>query len=262
MMLNMSDINHNIKRIIINIDSGGFSASIMESAVILASRLQANLCGLFIEDTELLQLANLPFTREITLHTALFRDLSSSSMERNLNAIAAQMRQTLEEMATISDVGCSFRTVRGPRLESVIKESEDSQLILIMPKKRLTENRYHAKPADKSHPIVLFYDGSLQAHRAVRVIKSMNNTHSVMKRLLVLTTSQAVEDELLEQLPVDQFQVKCLHLSEYNISDIIDLVRTQTPGLVILPMENILLKQEGEVRRLLDMLSCLLILVR
>jgi hypothetical protein len=257
----MNDVEHKITRIIINVDSGGFSSSIMESAVILASRLQANLCGLFIEDTELLQLANLPFTREVTLHTAIIRDMSSSSMERNLNAIASQMRLTMEELARISNVGCSFRTVRGPRLESIIRESEDYQLILMMPKKRLIESRRHVASTDKNHPIILFYDGSLQAQRAVNVIKSMDNGPHI-KHLLVLTTGQAVEDELLEQFPENQYHVKCLHLSEYNIPDILDLVRTQTPGLVILPMENILLRQAGEVRRLLDKLSCLLILVR
>lgn len=257
----MNDKDQNITRIIINVDCGGFSSSIMESAVILAARLQANLCGLFIEDTELLQLANLPFTREITLHTALSRDLSSRSMERHLNAMAAQMRQTMEELARISNVGYSFRTVRGPRMESVIKESEDSQLILMMPNKRLTESRQDIISAARHHPVVLFYDGSLQARRAVRVIKSMNNGYT-MKRLLVLTTSQSVEDELLEQFPSSEYQVKCLHVSEYNIADIISLVKAQSPGLVILPLENILLKQGGEVRRLLDVLSCLLILVR
>ncbi len=257
----MNDTNHNIERIIISVDCGGFNISIMETAVILASRLQANLCGLFIEDTELLQLANLPFTREITLNTALSRDLSSRSIERNLNAVAAQMRQVLEEMSELSHVGCSFRTVRGPRLESVIRESEDYQLILMTPKKRLTEDRDRTVSTDRSRPVVLFYDGSLQAHRAVRVIKSMN-AEAAMRPLLVLTTSQSKEDEVLEQLPPGKYQVKCLHVDEYNIINIINVVKAHSPGLVILPLENILLKQGGEVRRLLDVLSCLLILVR
>jgi hypothetical protein len=260
-MHNINDLDHDIKRIIVSVDAAGISSSTLETAVLLASRLQADLCGLFIEDSELLQLAKLPFTREITLHTALCRDLSSISIERNLNAMATQMRHTLEQLAKISSVVCSFRTVRGPRLESVLKESVEFQLVLMTPAKRLAESRRHVTATINSHPIVLFYDGSLQARRAIRVIKSMSNGAN-MKHLLVMTTNHSAEVEVLEQLPASQYHLKFQYVTEYDMSKIITLLKMQSPGLVILPLEDILLKQEREVTKLLDVLSCPLILVR
>ncbi len=257
----MADMDTSIKRIIINVDSGSISVSSMESAVVLASRLQANLCGLFIEDTELLQLANLPFTREITLHTAHSRELSSRSIERNLLARAAEVRESLQALAEMSNVGFSFRTVRGPRLESVFKEAEEYQLILMMPTKRLTNLRHHAALADRRHPVVIFYDGSVQSKRAIAVIKSMNNDPSI-KHVLALTTSQSAEEEVLQELPEQHFNVRCISIEDFSIEDIIKLARIQTPGLMILPIENSLLKQGPQLRRLLDALSCMLILVR
>jgi len=260
-MHNTIDLNHDVKRIIVSFDAGGFSPSTMETAVLLASRLQADLCGLFVEDTELLQLANLPFTREITLNTALSRDLNSISIERNLNALATRMRHSLEEMANISNVVCSFRTVRGPGLESVINESEEFQLVLLMPKKRLTETWRHIATPVNNHPIVLFYDGSVSAHRALKVIKSISGD-AKMKHLLVLTTHQSAEVEVLEQLPLSQYSIKFHYVPDYNVTDIAALLKMQSAGLVILPLEAILLKQAREVTMLQDVLSCPLILVR
>ncbi len=260
MISGMNDLNHTIKRIIVNVDVGGFSLSAMESAVILASRLRADLCGLFIEDAELLELANLPFTREITLHTTQSRALSGSSIERNFIAMASQMRHTLENLAKLSDVVCSFRTIRGTRLESVIRESEDFQLILIFPKKRLTAPAYQDVTTSNSRPIVLFYDGSTQASSAVKVIKSLND-HKTIKQLLVLATSQTAEAEILDQLSSTDYRIKFEQVQDYHIADIINRVKKQPAGLVILPLEDILQKQLGGLKTLLDTLSCPLILV-
>lgn len=257
--MNYSD--HDIKRIIVSVDAGGFNLSTLEATVLLASYLQADLCGLFIEDTDLLQLANLPFTREITLHTGMSRDLNSSSIESNLMAMAAHMRQTLEALTKISNVGCTFRTVRGPRLESVIKESEEYQLALMLPKKRLTEYRRDVTVTANNRPIVLFYDDSLQARRALQVIRSLSNDVNV-KHLLIMATTQAADIEIAKQLPASQYHLSIQHVSEYNIRDVINLLKSHSPGMVILPLEDILLKQGREVRKLLDVLACPLVLVR
>ena len=261
MIKSMINPDHTIKRIIVSMDTGGVNPAAMESIVVLASRLQAELCGLFVEDTALLQLANLPFTREVTLLTALSRDLSGTSMEKNLSATAVQMQRTLERLAQLANVVCSFRTVRGPRLESVIRESNDFQVLVLMPKKRLTEGMRQVPKVDKDHPLVLFYDGSALAHNAAGIIRSLN-TSSTMKQLLVLTTSDAAAEEIHQQFPSSHYHVRYEHIQGYDINELITLVRRQAPGLVILPLQDILLRQGAALGKLLDVLSCPLILVR
>ena len=257
----MNDVSHTIEHIIVSVDACGFSSSAMETAISIASRLQADLCGLFVEDSELLELAKLPFTREITLHTRKYRDLSSDSIERNFIVLASQMRHTLEKLAKISDVACSFRTIRGSRLESIIRESEDFQLILMMPTKRLTEHSCHYANISHSRPIVLYYDGSIQARSAVRIIKLLN-TDTEMKRLLVLSSFPSVEAEVKEQFPSDGYQVKYQQIESHYIPDLINILKQQPATLVFLPMDDMLFKQHGEFRILQNTLSCPLVLVR
>lgn len=257
----MHDISPVIKRILVSVDSGGFSSSAMQSAVMLASRLQADLCGLFIEDQELLELARLPFTREITLHTTQSRDLSGAAIERHFIVMANQMRLTLEKLAKTSDVVCSFRTIRGAHLESVINESDDFQLLLLLPKKRLTERTHQGVSTGKARSIVLFHDGSTPMSNIVQVIKSLNDNET-MKKLLVLTTMKPDAEEILNELPSTHYQINFQQVQGYDIRDIVNRVKQESAGLVILPLGYILLQQREAFRKLIDAFSCPIILMR
>lgn len=261
MMTSMNDVSRTIKRIIVSVETGGFNSSAMQSAVILASRLQADLCGLFIEAPELLEIARLPFTREITLHTTQSRDLSGAAIERHFIAMANQMRHTIEKMAKISNVACSFRTIRGSHLESMISESDDFQLLLILPKKRLTELTHQETSTSKTQSIVLFYDGSVPVSNIIRVIKSLND-NKAMKKLLVLTARESDIEEILNELPSTHYQINFQQVQGYDIGDIINRVKQQSAGLVILPLGGIVQQQRGVFKKLIDTLSCPLILMR
>lgn len=92
-------------------DASAGSRSALEAAVRLASRLEAELEGLFVEDVNLLRLAGLPFARAFgaggasRLDEAEMREALRAHAERAERAMAAAIRGT--------GVSWRFRTARG-----------------------------------------------------------------------------------------------------------------------------------------------------
>jgi nucleotide-binding universal stress UspA family protein len=102
-----------IRRILVALDASPHSLAALDMAVDLASRVQAELAGLFVEDIELLRMAELPSTREIADTTAKPIPLNRSIMERKLRAQSEQIRNAVEAAAHHAQIPWSFQTVRG-----------------------------------------------------------------------------------------------------------------------------------------------------
>jgi len=56
-----------IRRILVAMDTLSDNQAVLESAAELAAQLEAELTGLFVEDTDLLQAAELPVSLEVML---------------------------------------------------------------------------------------------------------------------------------------------------------------------------------------------------
>ena len=93
----MSLLNHEpaVAQILFALDAASHNLDSVESAVTLAVRLQAELQGLFVEDTDLLRIAELPFAREVVGPSGHERQLSGNHMARSLRAQASQARELL-----------------------------------------------------------------------------------------------------------------------------------------------------------------------
>ena len=92
----------------------------IEAAVDLASRLRAELSAMFVEDADLLNLADYPFHREIGLHGRVARAPARQAIENELRAFARQAERHLAETAKRQRVRWSFTTSHG-RIEDQIK---------------------------------------------------------------------------------------------------------------------------------------------
>jgi nucleotide-binding universal stress UspA family protein len=98
-----------IRRILVALDASRQSVAALQVAADLASHLEAELVGLFVEDINLLRLAELPFAREVGSYSATRRRLNTRQVERQLKVQAERARRALEAYADRASVRWSLR---------------------------------------------------------------------------------------------------------------------------------------------------------
>lgn len=123
------DRTFKIRRILVALDASPHSMAALAAAVELAARLEAELLGLFVEDVELLRLADSPYARELLYPLATEAPLNRASMESKLRAQSEQARQALAAAAKHSQVRWSFRTVRGDVASEVLAAATEADLL-------------------------------------------------------------------------------------------------------------------------------------
>lgn len=102
-----------IERIIVLLDSSRAARVALDAAAELAARRHAHLLGLFVENTDLLRSASLPFGREIGFTSGRIRPLSTADMERRLRQQAEEARRLLAAAGRRRAVEWSLQVCRG-----------------------------------------------------------------------------------------------------------------------------------------------------
>ncbi|HET8701990.1 MAG TPA: universal stress protein [Nitrococcus sp.] len=102
-----------VERIIVLLDSSRAARAALAAAAELAARREARLLGLFVEDTDLLRSASLPFGREIGFTSGRIRPISTTDMERRLRQQAEEARHLLAMAGRRRAVEWSLQVCRG-----------------------------------------------------------------------------------------------------------------------------------------------------
>ncbi|MDQ7029826.1 MAG: universal stress protein [Ardenticatenia bacterium] len=101
-----------IRHILVALDLSAHSRAALDAAVELAAALRADVRGLFVEESEVLALGDLP-AFEVGLYSAALRPLSREYLEQQLRVLARRAEAMLAEVAGSRQVRWSFHTVRG-----------------------------------------------------------------------------------------------------------------------------------------------------
>lgn len=107
------------------------SRTAIDAAVDLAFRLRAELNAMFIEDANLLDLAEYPFLRQIGLHGTISRHQERQAVESELRAFARHAERHLAETANRRHVRWSFTTARGS-IEDQIRTAGSAVDLLVV----------------------------------------------------------------------------------------------------------------------------------
>jgi len=110
----------NTRRILVAADGSSESRAVLAAAARLAASMEAELAGLFVEDVELLRLAGLPFVREASVSSGVFRLLEASDVERQFRVAAERAREAFREAAAPWGLRSSFRVVRGRVIPEIL----------------------------------------------------------------------------------------------------------------------------------------------
>lgn len=178
--------------ILVAINAARRCADTLGMAVALAASIGAELEVVFVEDEDLLRLADLPVTREVDRISGIAREMSSQSIVRALRCEVAQLRREIERLAKPSSLRSTVRVVRGRYLTEALSASAGVDVAFVHGNRRaLAGERLPARPtrADAASrapatakrpgaamPLWTLFEGSAASTRALKVALMLART--------------------------------------------------------------------------------------
>jgi len=120
-----------MKRLVVALDASQESMVALATAADLAISLKADLRGVFIEDIELLRIADLPVVREVLYPCGTGCRIDAERLMRQLRAQASQARQALASICEKRHITWSFDTVRGNVESEILSAANDADLLIL-----------------------------------------------------------------------------------------------------------------------------------
>ena len=220
------------RRITLTIDADSYTQATVDIAVAMAASLNARLQGLFIEDTDLLRMVDLPCSTEITFPFARERALNKSSLERSLRALGAQARDYLAKSAERSCVQWNFSTISGKRSEAGLASTDESELLIIG-----QASSYHIMPAmlhPHSRRILVINDHSPSLSAALKVV--LNQTAATAMEIVLIGGNQDKRHESPENIEKTMRDVPNLSITRLQSNDVGQIIKlvAMSPDYVII----------------------------
>lgn len=263
---------HLTRRVLLALDSSMPTSLALAEAARLARRLDAELTALFIEDVNLLNIAELPLARHINLLSGGSEPVDRAMMEARLRAQAEQSRRAVAAVAEQAGLRWSFRIVRGRIAEAVIAAANDQDLLLIGwtarggGQGRLARVRLRHRPRSQAsslvrqiaiatgrpvmllrggeildRPVALVFDGSPGAARALTAAAALATL--ARQKLVVLIVGAADLAELAAALLADTGlkDAEYRSLRDMTVGGICDARARADAGIVVLDAESAVL---------------------
>ena len=220
------------------------------------SRIEAELLGLFVEDVELLRLADSPHAREILYPSAREARLSRPGMELRLRIQSERARNALAAAAESAHVPWSFRTVRGQVASELMAAAGAADLLALGMRgwscgSQMRIGSTALQLATSAIPVLLhptsrtsgqprllvYYDDSPAAKRALLAAGQLvEDGGSVTILLAAASTDQArsVESEIALTLKGRNLTIRFQWIVPNDEASLSRALREEQPGLLIL----------------------------
>jgi nucleotide-binding universal stress UspA family protein len=272
-----------IRRILVALDASPHSLAALDAAVELAARFEAQLEGLYVEDINLLRLAELPFAQEVGLFSARRRRLDLQELERQLRAQTVRIQRTFRGATAQAEITCTFRVSRGAVASEVVTAASGSDVVILgrsgwtlTPSRRLgstVRQILHQAPgmalilqqgSRLSPPVLVVYDGSPLGHKALGAAVALLEAGDHLVVLLLtdgLARAEVLRQEAGEALRAYDLDLRYRVLSESNVPRLVRLIHAEQGGTLVLPARLALFEEEA-LLLLLDEVDIPVLLVR
>lgn len=250
-----------IRRILVALDASSSCAEGVKTAGDLATRLGAELAGLFVEDIDLLRAAAFPFVRECGYLGTGVRRIEPDQLEGQLRVQAERMRKILEETASERKLPCHFSVIRGSVARELISAGMEADLIImgrsgrsllgpghlgsaareVIARRRGSTLILHQKSAKPDYPMVV-YDGTAAARKALGAATLFMADEAMDLRIFLLADTkeqaEAYREEVNQVLKTLGRRAKFRLLISSSPSVIAHFVNLESTGLLLLPGER------------------------
>ncbi len=120
-----------LRRILVPLDASAHSRAALEAAIQLAVAIGAEISGLYVEDTDLLELCRYPFAREIAMFPAPSRRLESDALERDFRIQAEKIRRMMALLTQNAPVNWSLTVRRGRVATEILALAPSADLVVL-----------------------------------------------------------------------------------------------------------------------------------
>jgi hypothetical protein len=241
----MTAKNSNDKQqaVMLAVDVSNYSVTTVNLAVEMAASVQTGLLGLFIEDEDLLQVAGLPCTREITLTTTRERPTSIDQMQRSLRSVARQFKQTLQQ-----------DTVRGRMRDIGLTSKRDVTYTIL--DQSLSHRLKPSRQVRRTRKVLLILDDSPRQKLALSVVLRRFHHEKIELTVVGEDPERILSSALTSPITGKDSE---LVLIRYHRDDLFELLARAGPGFDCAIMSRH--ENEAELPRILNALRCPTILV-
>lgn len=266
-----------IKRVAVVLDASMQSHQALLEAAELAASMQAELEGVFVEDINLIHLAELPFTREIRPASMTLDTFDPGRMKRELRSLARQEQYKLESIARDRGIAHSFRIRRGSvRTEVMATVTEVDVLTLCRSGPQVTEKLQQHKTTSVDR---LTHFPALQARPVVSVIfggadnetRALASAAQLAERLdldiCVLLAGGCETDRETQRHEADKLltkqnqRFKYIRVAGDTVSDLLNAMGPLKNRALVVSSNNSLVSN-GKLWQYLEQASCPLFIVR
>ena len=211
-------------RVLILLDGSRLSLAALEAAAEIASARNAEVLGIFVEETNLLRTAGFGFAREVGGSSGLARPLVAAALEARMQALAEQARRSLQHAMDSRGLVQTLKLCRGQVAEEVLNLMQPEDLVVLgwvgwscIPGTRLGSTAQvllrqapgdvllwaESRPRRQNRVVVLLNHDQGANHRAVRVGSELARRSNQPLSVLVRTKpedDQSVAEEILTYL--------------------------------------------------------------
>ena len=224
--------------IVVTVNAARRCGETLELAAALATSVGADLEVVFIEDANLLRLADLPVTREVDRISGMTRELDSRRMLHALHCEARQLRREVSRIGKTTSVHSTVRVVRGHYLTEALAASASVDVTFVhgarrpLPGEHLSSTpvrpiaagavRGRVRRAGGRKPLWTLFDGSPASRRALEVAVKLARTLACS--LVVLLPTRGAEEierrEQAAQIAGDRVDLQYLGVAETRFSEL------------------------------------------
>ena len=272
------------RRIIVAIDASRHGSLILECAAGLAAAMQFELAGLFVEDINLLRLAELPFASEIAYHNTAVRGLDKLRLEQALRRQSGEIREQIHSIARRRGISHSFQVLRGQVATELLGAALNTDILVL--------GKYSEAPiqfkragttaltvaARATLPVLIIHDPNTLGNRTIIVYDEPRTIHEALpllqhllsqsdKRPVVVlyatewSAHEALQAEAAQALAAHGISADYRQLPSDGPEDLIKCAEmAREGGLLVLP-KHLIRHDTTAIQRLLEEGTCSLLLV-
>ena len=276
------------RRVLLALGTASGDPAAMERAAALAARLRGELMALYVEDIDVVRLAELGSISALSTVTAAPRQFATGHLRESLRLQAARLRRELEGVAARRQVKCAFQMRQGRLLAEVLSAAAADDLVVIswagverLPPwavnpppaavaQALSEARarsvlllHSGSPVTGS--VLIAFDGSETAHHALTLGAQVAELDDAPVEVALLhgriDQAEHWRKEIGAALAQSRLDVTFLHTPKAGLRTLTEIALYHRSRLLVLDAERAL--AEGDAgHRLLGRIVCSVLLVR